>query len=79
MDSTYEEDGKDRRDFPAFPFAPYPVQKQLMDKVYAILDRGGVGIIESPTGTGKTLSLLCSSIQWLLDKNAANHHGTVLL
>lgn len=34
-----------------FPFEPYEVQKQLMLKIYNTLERGGVGIFESPTGT----------------------------
>ena len=34
-----------------FPFEPYEVQKQLMCKIYNTLERGGIGIFESPTGT----------------------------
>ena len=48
-----------------FPFEPYAVQIQLMTAVYDTLCAGGVGIFESPTGTGKSLSLICSSLRWL--------------
>eukprot|EP00850_Spirogloea_muscicola_P017680 SM000154S01415 [mRNA] locus=s154:273508:278403:+ [translate_table: standard] len=54
--------------FGAFPFPPYDIQKGFMRAVYDCLSRGGVGIVESPTGTGKTLSLICSTLQWLLDQ-----------
>lgn len=48
-----------------FPHPPYPVQSALMKEVYSTLDRGGVAILESPTGTGKTLSLLCPALAWM--------------
>ena len=35
----------------SFPFEPYEVQRQLMRKIYDTLDKGGIGIFESPTGT----------------------------
>uniref|UniRef100_A0A182KC05 Regulator of telomere elongation helicase 1 homolog n=1 Tax=Anopheles christyi TaxID=43041 RepID=A0A182KC05_9DIPT len=49
-----------------FPFEPYELQKNYMAKVIECLQDKRNGVLESPTGTGKTLSLLCSSMAWLL-------------
>lgn len=51
------------------PYSPYDVQLEFMKAAYDVLDRGGgqVGILESPTGTGKSLSLICASMTWLRD------------
>ena len=38
-----------------------------MTQLYHTLDRGGLGIFESPTGTGKSLSLICGALKWLKD------------
>lgn len=51
------------RDF-EFPFTPYPVQLELMNEIFSCLESGGVGIFESPTGTGKSLSVICSALKW---------------
>ncbi|CAK9810667.1 Regulator of telomere elongation helicase 1 homolog [Anthophora quadrimaculata] len=53
-----------------FPFKPYQVQEEYMAKVIECLQNSKNGVLESPTGTGKTLSLLCSSLSWLLTKKA---------
>lgn len=53
-----------------FPFEPYDVQTAYMEKVISCLRDGTNGVLESPTGTGKTLSLLCSSLAWLLSRKA---------
>ncbi|XP_078320008.1 regulator of telomere elongation helicase 1-like isoform X2 [Crassostrea virginica] len=53
-----------------FPFDPYDCQVAYMEKVIECLQKNVNGILESPTGTGKTLSLLCSSLAWLQDKKA---------
>ncbi|KAG7164976.1 regulator of telomere elongation helicase 1-like [Homarus americanus] len=53
-----------------FPFEPYDVQKTYMSKVIECVQRGENGILESPTGTGKTLCLLCSTLAWLEIKKA---------
>ncbi|CAN6634625.1 ATP-dependent DNA helicase Chl1p [Trichomonascus vanleenenianus] len=38
-----------------------------MQALYETLEDKKVGIFESPTGTGKTLSLICASMSWLRD------------
>ena len=48
-----------------FPYRPYPAQHAYMRKVIATLNGKGNAILESPTGTGKTLCLLCASLAWL--------------
>ena len=35
-----------------------------MDAIYSTIESGGIGYFESPTGTGKSLSLLCAALQW---------------
>ncbi|KAJ4992593.1 DNA repair helicase [Stagonosporopsis vannaccii] len=54
------------RDF-HHPYEPYDIQEQFMNAVYDCLEDGKVGIFESPTGTGKSLSLICGSLTWLRD------------
>ncbi|KAF2477719.1 ATP-dependent RNA helicase-like protein chl1 [Lindgomyces ingoldianus] len=54
------------RDF-HHPYEPYEIQKDFMNAVYDCLEDGKVGIFESPTGTGKSLSLICGSLTWLRD------------
>lgn len=54
----------------SFPFEPYQIQKDYMEKVIESLQRGTYAVLESPTGTGKTLSLLCASLAWLVQKKS---------
>ncbi|XP_057328796.1 ATP-dependent DNA helicase DDX11 [Microplitis mediator] len=53
-------------EFP-FPFPPYSIQKDFMVNLYSCLDKGNLGIFESPTGTGKSLSIICGALKWLMD------------
>mmetsp|Transcript_5509 Transcript_5509/g.8216 ORF Transcript_5509/g.8216 Transcript_5509/m.8216 type:complete len:646 (+) Transcript_5509:32-1969(+) len=50
-----------------FPFDPYAIQVELMEKVYQALTNCRGGVFESPTGTGKSLSIICSAFAWLRD------------
>jgi regulator of telomere elongation helicase 1 len=58
-----------------FPYQPYESQILYMtkgifeiNKVIEALDNKSIAALESPTGTGKTLCLLCASLAWLQAK-----------
>ncbi|KAG8957316.1 ATP-dependent DNA helicase chl1 [Tulasnella sp. 419] len=62
--------------FPAFPYdLPYAIQLDLMKHIYDAIEARKVTIVESPTGTGKTLSLLCGSMSWLKDEQDKARKG----
>lgn len=50
------------------PYEPYDIQMQLMTSIYEDLlssSANKIGFFESPTGTGKTLSLICSVMSYI--------------
>ncbi|XP_024022473.1 regulator of telomere elongation helicase 1 homolog isoform X2 [Morus notabilis] len=47
-----------------FPFEAYDCQLVYMDKVIQSLQNKCNALLESPTGTGKTLCLLCATLAW---------------
>ncbi|ONK80247.1 uncharacterized protein A4U43_C01F15520 [Asparagus officinalis] len=64
-----QREAKPKREFPAFPFDPYSIQTEFMNFLYDSLYNGDkISMLESPTGTGKTLSIICSALQWLVDR-----------
>ncbi|PSR71706.1 hypothetical protein PHLCEN_2v12410 [Hermanssonia centrifuga] len=50
-----------------------------MQHLYSAIEGGKVTIVESPTGTGKTLSLLCASLTWLRDEQGRARRGDISL
>ncbi|CAL4123180.1 unnamed protein product, partial [Meganyctiphanes norvegica] len=52
-----------------FPFPPYDIQEDFMKNLFTALEGGKLGIFESPTGTGKSLSLICGALTWLNEHN----------
>lgn len=41
----------EKQEFAAFPYEPYSIQTDFMNALYRFLDKGGVSMLESPTGT----------------------------
>jgi hypothetical protein len=48
----------------AFPREPYGVQKVFINQVVRAIDHQEHALLEAPTGSGKTLSLLCGALAW---------------
>ncbi|KAH3677241.1 hypothetical protein WICMUC_001822 [Wickerhamomyces mucosus] len=58
------------------PYDPYTIQLEFMDAIDEVLTKNyKVGIFESPTGTGKTLSLICSTMTWLRMYESNSNYG----
>ncbi|KAK8353944.1 hypothetical protein V6Z12_A05G191400 [Gossypium hirsutum] len=65
-----------------FPYKPYGTQLSFMYRVISTLDRAQKdghfhALIESPTGTGKSLSLLCSTLAWQKNYKINNIKGNL--
>lgn len=62
-----------------FPFKPYPSQIGMMDRVIRALDGNKQhALLESPTGSGKTMALLCGVLSWMEEqrkKHNIDHDG----
>ncbi|KAK9239134.1 helicase C-terminal domain-containing protein [Lipomyces kononenkoae] len=54
------------RDF-HHPYTPYGIQVDFMNALSDTIEEGKIGIFESPTGKGKSLSLICGAMTWLRD------------
>ena len=50
-----------------FPFTPYKIQQDFMASLYDAIENRKLAVFESPTGTGKTMSIICGAVRWLKD------------
>ncbi|UZJ52223.1 hypothetical protein CBS101457_001543 [Exobasidium rhododendri] len=60
----------------SFPFPEaYLIQIDLMQAIFRTIEEGKVGLFESPTGTGKSLSLICAAFTWLTSHSEREMQG----
>ncbi|CAI0381666.1 unnamed protein product [Linum tenue] len=67
-----------------FPYQPYGTQLAFMGRVISTLERAQReghchALLESPTGTGKSLSLLCSTLAWQQTQKLKNQYANLTL
>ena len=68
----------------SFPVKAYPSQMAMMAKIIMSLQKGRNCLLESPTGSGKSLALLCAALAWqkaeikrVTEYNAAVRDGLI--
>jgi DNA repair helicase Rad3 len=54
----------------SFPCKAYPSQLSMMNNIVRSLQRSQNALLESPTGSGKSLALLCAALAWQKDEKA---------
>lgn len=58
-----------------FPYAPYKQQEEFIRTMYSALENKENCLLESPTGTGKTLSILTAALGWLFNQHQKKWNG----
>ncbi|CAI2381893.1 unnamed protein product [Moneuplotes crassus] len=61
-----------------FPYQAYDLQQEFMTKVVQACQQGENALLESPTGTGKTLALLTSILGWVRSERTVEAHDDEL-
>jgi len=61
-----------------FPFEPYACQVEFMNKTLEAIETKQTALLESPTGTGKTLCLLTATLAWALPRSGEPERPTVV-
>ena len=68
-----------------FPYKIYNNQRKYMQNIIKLLNdklnnnTNGIGALESPTGTGKTLCILCSTLAWVNEMRKQKKYGGKIL
>ena len=50
-----------------YPFQPYPGQLEFSSTLYDAANSRKLAILESPTGTGKSMAIIAAILKWLID------------